>query len=124
MRNSIACKLEGCEPEHLTKHVSKIVEKALESGANNLDHIQFYIKNKELLEKEAITQATQKAMDLAIVLAKAAGVNLKRIASLRVLPIREQMATTMMVRSSAQAPPIESGESQIRVQVTVEYEIE
>jgi len=65
--------LEGFEAEHLSKHVSKIVGKALESGANNIHHIQFYIKNKEPLEKKALTQATQEAMDRARTLAQAAG---------------------------------------------------
>ena len=130
VHNAIVGTLEGCEPEHLAKHVSKIVGKALESGANNIHHIQFYIKNKEQLEKEAITQATQKAMDRARVLAKAAGVKLKRIASLSTKPMhippKPYMGrlAAMNTEAGAQAPPIESGESQISVQVTVAYEIE
>ena len=130
VHNAIEVKLEGFEPIHLSKHVSKIVGKALESGANNIHHIQFYIKNKEQLEKKAITQATQQAMDRAKVLAKAAGVKLKRIASLSTQPMHipprpyMRRLAAMNTEAGAQAPPIESGESQIRVQVTVAYEIE
>jgi uncharacterized protein YggE len=130
VHNAIEVTLEGFEPEHLSKHVSKIVGKSLESGANNIHHIQFYIKNKEPLEKEALTQATQEAMDRARTLAKAAGVKLKRIASLSTHPIhippRPHMlrAANMKAEAAAAAPPIEIGESQIRVQVSVTYEIE
>jgi uncharacterized protein YggE len=130
VHNAIEVTLEGFEPEHLSKHVSKIVGKGLESGANNIHHIQFYIKNREPLEKEALAQATKEAMDRARTLAKAAGVKLKRIVSLRTHPIhmppRPHMfrAADMSAEVAAVAPPIEIGESDIRVQVTVAYEIE
>jgi uncharacterized protein YggE len=130
VHNAIEATLERFDPEHLSKHVSKIVGKALESGANNIHHIQFYIKNKERLEKEALTMATQEAMDRAKILAEAAGVKLKRITSLSTRPIhmppRPHMfrEAAMKTEAGAVAPPIEIGESQIRVQVTVAYEIE
>jgi uncharacterized protein YggE len=130
VHNAIEVTLEGFEPDHLSSHVSKIVGNALESGANSIHHIQFYIKNKEPLEKEALTQATQKAMDRARTLALAAGVKLKRIVSLSTHPIHmppsPQMfrAGVMKAEAAAVAPPIQIGESQVRVTVSVAYEIE
>jgi len=130
VHNAIEVTLEGFEPEHLSKHVSKIIGKALESGANNIHHIQFYIKNKALLEKEALTKATQEAIDRARILAEAAGVKLRRIASLSTHPIympqRPHMfrGAKMKAEDAAVEPPIEIGESQIRVQVSLAYEIE
>lgn len=130
VHNAIEVTLEGFEPDHLSSHVSKIVGKALESGANSIHHIQFYIKNKEPLEKEALIQATQEAMDRARTLAQAAGVKLKRIVSLSTHPIHmppsPQMfrAGVMKAEAAAVAPPIEIGESQVRVTVSVAYEIE
>ncbi len=130
VHNAIEGTLEGFEPEHLSKHVSKIVGKALESGANDIHHIQLYIENKRLLEKEALTQATQEAMVRARVLAEAAGVKLKRIVSLSAHPIHVPPSphifreAAMKTEAGALAPPIEIGESQIRAQVTVAYEIE
>ena len=129
VHNAIEITLEGFEPEPLSGHVSMIIGKALESGSNNINHIQFYIKNKSALEKEALKQSTQQAMDRARTLAEAAGVKLKRIVSLSTLPIhipsRPHMlrAAGMKTEASA-APPIEIGESQIRVQVSIAYEIE
>ena len=128
--NAIEVTLEGFEPEHLSKHVSDIVGKALDSGANSIDRIQFYIKDKEPLEKEALTQATQEAMERARTLALAAGVKLKRIISLSTHPIHMPPsplmfgAGVMKAEAAAVAPPIEIGESQVRVQVSVAYEIE
>ena len=129
VHNAIEITLEGFEPEPLSKNVSMMIGKAIESGSNNINHIQFYIKNKSALEKEALKQSTQKAMDRARTLAEAAGVKLKRIVSLSTqplhIPTRQHMlrAAGMKTEASA-APPIEIGESQIRVQVNIAYEIE
>jgi len=129
VHNAIDITLEGFEPEPLSKNASMIIGKALESGSNNINHIQFYIKNKAALEKEALKQSTRQAMDRARTLAEAAGVKLKRIVSLSTQPIhiptRAHMfrAAEMKTQASA-APPIEIGESQIRVQVSIAYEIE
>jgi len=129
VHNAIEITLEGFEPEPLSKNVSMMIGKALESGSNNINHIQFYIKNKSALEKEALKQSTREAMDRARTLAEAAGVKLKRIVSLSTQPIyiptRQHMlrAAGMKTEASA-APPIEIGESQIRVQVSIAYEIE
>ncbi len=129
VHNAIEITLEGFEPEPLSKNVSMIIGKALESGSNTINHIQFYIKDKSALEKQALKQSTRQAMDRARTLAEAAGVKLKRIVSLSTQPIhiptRQHMlqAAGMKTEASA-APPIEIGESQIRVQVSIAYEIE
>ena len=128
--NAIEVTLEGFDPEDLSTHSSTIIGKALESGANNINRLQFYIKNKGALEKEALTQATQAAIQRAETMASAAGVKLKRIASLSTQPMhipptpQRFMAAEMDSKAAAGAPPIEIGESQIRFQVTVAYEIE
>ncbi|MGD9081993.1 MAG: SIMPL domain-containing protein [Desulfobacterales bacterium] len=129
VHNAIVITLEGFENEPLSKNVSMIIGKALESGSNNITQIQFYIKNKSALEKQALKQSTQEAMDRAKTLAEAAGVTLKRIVSLSTQPIhmptRQHMLRAAGIKAEAStAPPIEIGESQIRVQVSISYEIE
>ncbi|MBW2013458.1 MAG: SIMPL domain-containing protein [Deltaproteobacteria bacterium] len=129
VHNVIEITMEGFEPEPLSKNVSMIIGKALESGSNNISHIQFYIKNKAALEKEALKRSTREAMDRARTLAEAAGVKLKRIVSLSTQPIhiptRAHMFRAAEMKAEAPgAPPIEIGESQIRVQVNIAYEIE
>ena len=82
------------------------------------------------MDKEALTLATQAAIKRAETIASAAGVKLKRIASLSTQPMhipptpQRFMAAEMDSKAAAGAPPIEIGESQIRFQVTVAYEIE
>ena len=127
--NAIEVTLAGFEPEPLAKNVSKIIGKALESGSNNINHIQFYINNKQPLEKDALKLATREAMDRARTLAEAAGVKLKRVVSLSTQPIQipprpQMLRAAEMKTEAAAAPPMEIGESQIRVTVSIAYEIE
>jgi len=128
--NAIVVTLEGFENQPLSKHVSKIVGKALESGANAIQRIQFYLKDKSALETKALTLATQEAMERAKTLAQAAGVTLKGIVSLSTQPMYSPphphmlRAAEMKSDAGAMAPPMEIGESRIRVQVSIAYEIE
>ena len=128
--NAIVVTLEGFENQPLSKHVSKIVGKALESGANAIQRIQFYLKDKSALEKKALKLATQEAMERAKTLAQAAGVTLKGIVSLSTQPMYSPpqphmlRAAEMKADAGAMAPPMEIGESRIRVQVSIAYEIE
>ena len=129
VNNGIEVTLEGFEPESLSKHVSRIVGKALESGANTIQRIQFYLKDKLILEKKALKLATQEAMERAKILAEAAGVKLKGIVSLSTQPMYSPpqpymlRAADMKAEAGSMAPPIETGESHIRVQVSLAYEI-
>lgn len=128
--NAIMVTLEGFETQPLAKHVSKIVGKALESGANAIQRIQFYLKDKSALEKKALKLATQEAMERAKTLAQAAGVALKGIVSLSTQPMYSPpqpnllRAAEMKADTGVMAPPMEIGESRLRVQVSIAYEIE
>jgi uncharacterized protein YggE len=127
--NAVMVTLEGFETEPLSHHVSRIVGKALESGSNTIQNIQFYLNDKSALEKKALTLATQEAMERAITLAQAAGVTLKGIVSLSTQPMYSPpqphmlRAAEMKADAGAMAPPMETGESRIQVQVSIAYEI-
>jgi uncharacterized protein len=129
VENAVMVTLEGFEPETLSKYVSHVVETALEHGANTIQQIQFYLKNTSMLEKRALQRATTEAIERAKILADAAGVKLKRIASLRSQPVytppisRMFDAAEMKAGTQGAAPPMEMGESRIRVQVSISYEI-
>lgn len=128
VENAVVVTLEGLDAEPLSKTVSQVAETSIEKGSNTIQQIQFYIKNRSILEKKALQQATQEAIERAKILAEAAGVKLKRIASLRTQPIyspRPQLlqAAEMRADAMAAAPPMEIGESRIRVQVSISYEI-
>lgn len=127
--NAIEVTLEGLAPEQLSKHVTKIIGKALDSGANSVQSVQFYVKNRESMENEALKQAVEQAVERAKTMAAAAGVKLMRIVSLSSLPVqlppqpRLLMAAEMKADADS-APPMEIGESRIRVQVNLIYEID
>jgi uncharacterized protein len=129
VENAVMVTLEGFEPEMLSKYVSRVVETSLEHGANTVQQIQFYLKNKSMLEKKALQLATHEAIERAKILADAAGVKLKHIASLRSQPVYTPPLPRMLgmaeMQSDAQsaAPPMEMGESRIRAQVSIAYEI-
>jgi uncharacterized protein len=129
VNNAIVVTLEGFETQPLSNHVSQIVGKALESGSNTIQRIQFYLKDKSALEKKALTLATQEAVERAKTLAEAAGVKLKGIVSLSTqpnyAPPQPHMlrAAEMKADAGTMAPPMEIGESRIRVQVSIAYEI-
>lgn len=127
--NTAMATLEGFETQILSNHVSRIIGKALESGSNAIQRIQFYLKDKSALEKKALKLATHEAMERAKTLAEAAGVKLKGIVSLSTQPIYSPpqphmiRAADMKTEAGAMAPPVEIGESRIRVQVSIAYEI-
>jgi uncharacterized protein YggE len=128
--NAIEATLEGWAPDQLSKHATKIIGKALESGANSIQFVQFYIKNRDGLENEALKLAVAQAVQRAKTMATAAGVKLRRIVSLSTQPVqmppqpRMLRAMEMKTDADAAAPPMEIGESKIRVQVGIVYEIE
>ncbi|PLX44022.1 MAG: hypothetical protein C0611_14520 [Desulfobacteraceae bacterium] len=129
VNNAIVVTLEGLETQPLSNHVSQIVGKALESGSNTIQRIQFYLKDKSALEKKALKLATLEAVERAKTLAEAAGVKLKGIVSLSTQPMYSPpqphmlRAAEMKADAGAMAPPMEIGESRIRVQVNIAYEI-
>ncbi len=127
--NAVEVILEGLASAQLSQHVTDIIGKALESGANSVQSVRFYIKDVKILESEALRQAVVRAMERAEIMAAAAGVKLRRIASLSTQP--GQMSAISRLFQDAPlksvavegAPPIEIGESRIGAQVEIVYEI-
>ena len=130
IHNSIDIRLEELDPDQLSGYVSRVIGNALESGANSISYIQSYIKNRALLEKEALTRAIQEARDRAEIIAGAAGVRIKRVVKVSTHP-DDQMPRPQMLRSAATeadtatlSPPIEIGESRVSAHVSMVFEIE
>jgi hypothetical protein len=129
VRNEIEITTEGFSPKKLSDQVSKVIETTLKNGANTVHNIQFYIKDKQELEKQGLSLATKNAMAQAQILASAAGVKLGPIVSISTqpiaVPIRAEMfrAARGARQDASMEPPIESGESKIHFRVSVVYEI-
>jgi uncharacterized protein len=129
VRNEIEITTEGFAPKELSDQVSKVIETSLKNGANTVNNIQFYVKDKQMLEKQGLSLATKEAMAQAQILASAAGVKLGRIVSISTqpiaVPIRAEMfrSAGVAAQDASMKPPIESGESKIYFHGSVVYEI-
>ena len=105
--------------------VGDVIDAALKAGANQLDSLQFGLRNDRAARREALTAAATEAAEKAKVLAAALGVTL-----VRVLSVQEAggyspqpfMERSMMARGDA-GTPVSPGEVQVSASVTVRYEI-
>ena len=128
--NAAEITLEGYQPEDLAEQVSMLVGKALENGANHIQHLFFYVKTKLPYEKVALTLATREAIERAKILAEAADVRIKGIVTISTQPIHEPIRPHVMrsagvkAETAAMEPPMDAGESKIQVRVHVDHEIE
>ncbi len=103
-----------------------LIDQVTKSGANSIDSIFFGLKEPHRHRTEAIEIATRNALQEAKTLSSAGGVSLVRIKSLSLddahppMPRGQFYAKTMMAESA----PIEAGEVDLTVTVTVQYEIQ
>ena len=111
-----------------TKKTSDILKAAGESGANQIGSLSFEIDGPEKLKAEARTKAIQNAKEKAEALVDSLGVKLGRVIAFSESSgggiIYEGFGLSKGVDSmSAPAPEIQTGENEIRSNVTVLYEI-
>ena len=111
--------------------VGKIIDSALNNGANRVDSLNFGLRNRIAYQDEALRLAVLDAKRKAEIVAAALG---KRIVSVRTVSINSSRISApqnyKMVRSAAMAEdsanfetPIESGTLQCAANVHVEFEI-
>lgn len=109
--------------------IGPLLDKVIQSGANQASGLTFLSANPEALQSQARVAAVKDAMAQAAIVAEAAGVRLVRIRRIEprvdggfAMPVSP---APMLMKSDARAaPPIEAGETEARVQVTMVYEIE
>ena len=131
VHNTVEVTWEQAESAKLALWVPRIIQAALANGANSMDELAFYRQDRSALEQQALGQATEQALAKAKVVARAAGVRLRRIATLTTQPT-EVPPVFMPPRALAfgaaaekqLAPPVEAGESKVGARVTLAYEIE
>ena len=106
-----------------------VIDEAVSSGANSLGGISFTFAEPKPLYDAARRDAVADAMARAALLADAAGVSLGPIVTIQdgyvAAPRTGIQVTAGMMRAEADfAAPIETGESSIRANVTLIYEID
>ena len=109
--------------------VGKVIDTSLGHGANNIDALEFGIKNKGNLQNEAIRLAVRDARAKAEVVAAEFGKNIIGVKNVSVnygsisAPRANKFAMAEMSMDMAAATPIESGTLSCSASVNVEFEM-
>jgi len=113
--------------------IGDVIAKTTEKGANQIGNINFTIDDEFSLKNQARELAIQKAKEKATLIAKQSGMKLGKVKS--VSENSDQMPPIMFSYSNAKmdlgagvsnesiAPSIQSGQNEIKVEVTLIYEI-
>lgn len=105
--------------------LGKALDTLVQAGANQMDGIDFAIKNPAPLLEKARTQAVADARTRAETYARAAGVTLGPIVSIREGGETPRPMFRMMAMAAAPAPvPVAAGEENVDANVTVVWEIQ
>jgi uncharacterized protein YggE len=107
--------------------VGPVIDAGLKSGANQVEGIQFGLRNDLPAREEALKQAVQEARSKAQVMADALRVNLVEVleaaeGGVSVVPFGEVRASRLAVGADT-ATPVSPGEIQVQANVTIRYRI-
>ncbi len=114
--------------------IGDIIAKTTEKGANQVGGINFTIDDEYDLKNEARELAIEKAKEKAEIIASQTGMKLGKVVSVYessyspVVPydysnVRKEMAYADGLGGSIDAPGIEAGQNEVRVEVTLVYKV-
>ena len=111
-----------------TKKVSDILTAATDKGANQVGNLSFQIDDKDALKNQAREQAIKNAQTKAKVLAEQLNVKLGKVISFSEFSENDGVYPSYgigggVVAEKAVVPTVETGENEIKVNVTIVYEI-
>lgn len=106
--------------------IGAVIDSATQAGANQVQGIQFTLRDAEAVRAEALREAATKARAAADVLASALGLKVVRIlaveeSSPRVVPVRAYMGAPRT--AAAPATPVESGTLDVSADVVLTVEV-
>jgi uncharacterized protein len=108
--------------------VGKVIDAASGAGANNINQIEFRLKDDHAVKEQALAKATADAKSNAETIAKALGVTVTGVAyaeTNEAEPIRPRAMPMMMKAQASDAPTqIESGTVDTHVSVTVYLQVQ
>lgn len=128
--NALMVTVTGASPELLGEYGSRIVDTALNSGANHVDGLNFFLNDPTPARNQALSLAVKDARRNAEVIAKAAEVNIMGVQGIEGSPqfggfIRPMPMYAMKARMAAaetdSAPPVETGETTVTSDVTMRF---
>ena len=109
--------------------VGKLIDAAMQAGANNVNRLVFTLKNEEAARLEALKQASLKAKAKAEAIAAALGLKIVKVMSISesersFQPVFRQMAAGRAEVAAAPAPtPVEPGTVEVRSTVSLVAEL-
>jgi uncharacterized protein YggE len=128
--NGLVVTVTGATPDVLGEYGSRIVDTALNSGANHVDGLNFFLNDPTPARNQALSLAVKDARRNADVMAKAADINIVGVYSMegnaqfgsfpRPVPMYA-MKSRMAVAEADSAPPVETGETTVTSDVTVRF---
>lgn len=105
--------------------LGEILTAAVGTGATNVSGVRFDLKNRESVERQALTEAVRDARARADAIAAGAGVQIDRVLRIEeerqpaVRPMDSLAPRAAMLGGPAPQVPIESGEIEVHAQVTL-----
>jgi uncharacterized protein len=108
--------------------VGLVIDAGLQAGANELQGVQFGLRNDLPAREEALKQAVQEARSKAQVMADALRVNLTEVleaseGGVSVMPRAEGGMASRAMAATAVETPVSPGQIEIRASVTIRYRI-
>ncbi|MEA2626064.1 MAG: uncharacterized protein QOD06_2109 [Candidatus Binatota bacterium] len=109
--------------------VGKVIDAAMGAGANQVQSLEFRVKDEAALRAEALRQAVTRGRAEAEAIASTLDVEVKRVLSVEVgppevrVPMGRMLGMAAPEAMSAPATPIEAGKIEIDAQVTLTFEI-
>jgi uncharacterized protein YggE len=112
----------------LLEKMGQIIDECLTNGANNVEGIRFALKDEETQVLAAVEKAVTNARNKADAAARAAGVRIKGVRSVRIdhsppPPRYMGYEKALSATGGGVSTPIEPGEIEILVTVAVEYDL-
>ena len=111
-------------------NIGKAIAKTAEKGANQIGSINFTIDDEDELKAQARDKAIAKAKEKAKDISKASGIKLGKIVNVYENEVyyprvnyAKEMALGMGGEDEIEMPQIEVGENEVRVEITVVYEV-
>ena len=108
--------------------IGAVIDSATQSGANQIQGIQFTLRDTDSVRAEALREAARKARAEAEVLATALGLRVVRIltveeSSPRVVPVRTYAAGARIAAAAATVTPVEAGTLDVTADVVLTVEV-
>jgi len=107
--------------------VGKLIDAATAGGANQIQRLEFNLKDEKTARAEALRKAAVEARSNAAAMASALGVRLGRVLSLEqssAQPVRPVMPMVAAEAIRAAPTPVESGPLEVRASVTLTMALE